>query len=256
MSPADMKYDAYLSVVIPTYNEADRLPRTLDEIVPYLDARFRQFDILIVDDESPDGTAKIVLDRSHSDHRITLLKQPGRLGKGAAVRRGCLEAAGALVLFMDADHATPIQELGKMLPLIEQSGVVVGVRTYQEDEPKWRRVVGLIAQLLAHLIVFRKAVVDSQCGFKLFTRDAAQQLFPYCRVDGGMLDVELFFLMHEFGVPCAYQAVHWKNKSGSKISVLRCMLTDPWEMIKIRLRDLAGLYRRPLSADMQPWKRN
>jgi dolichyl-phosphate beta-glucosyltransferase len=156
---------------------------------------------------------------------------------------------------MDADHATPIQEVESFLPHLasESADAVAGVRTYQEDESRARRIIGLLAQLLAHLIVFRKAVVDSQCGFKLFTSEAVKRLFPYCRVDGGMIDVELFYLMHKFGLRCHYEPVHWKNKPGSRINVLGCMARDPLDMLRIRFRDLRGGYRQPLDDREQPW---
>jgi dolichyl-phosphate beta-glucosyltransferase len=244
-----------LSIVIPTFNEKGRLPQTLREIQPYLRERFPQHEVIVVDDDSPDGTAQIARDMADQFPSLRVLVQPGRLGKGAAVRRGCLEARGQFVLFMDADHATPIEELDGLYAQLQQigQGAAVGVRTYQENESRWRRVLGLCGQLLAHLLVFRKAVVDSQCGFKLFTREVVARVFPYCRVNGGMLDVEIFFLLHKMEVPCRYQAVHWYNKAGSQIRILRCMLVDPIEMLKIRLRDLAKVYQRPVAEQCQPW---
>lgn len=247
--------DRLLSIVIPTYNEAHRLPATLREIRPYLEQAVPRHEIIIVDDNSPDGTAELARALACEMPGLRVLVQPGRLGKGAAVRRGCLAARGDYVLFMDADHATPIDELNEMLPALERlgSGAVVGVRTYQEDEPRWRRIVGLCAQLLAHLIVFRKAVCDSQCGFKLFSRDVVATVFPRCRVNGGMIDVEIFSLLHLLDIPCRYHPVHWVNKAGSRISVFRCMLRDPLDMLGIRLRHAGGRYRQALPPERQPW---
>jgi len=91
-----------LSVVIPTFNELHRLPRTITEILPFLEANFKKFEILIVDDKSPDGTIEYIHSLKEKDSRFKLLIQPNRLGKGAAIRRGCIEAKGHLVLFMDA----------------------------------------------------------------------------------------------------------------------------------------------------------
>ncbi len=247
--------DRLLSIVIPTYNEAQRLPATLREIRPYLERCVPRHEILIVDDNSPDGTAALARRLGNEMPGLRVLVQPGRLGKGAAVRRGCLAARGDYVLFMDADHATPIEELDEMLPALERlgHGAVVGVRTYQEDEPRWRRIVGLCAQLLAHLIVFRKAVCDSQCGFKLFTRDVIEPVFSRCRVNGGMIDVEIFSLLHLLDIPCRYHPVHWVNKAGSRISVVRCMLRDPLDMVRVRLRHAANRYRQAVPPDRQPW---
>ncbi len=244
-----------LSIIIPTYKESARLPQTFDEILPFLEENHPSHEIIVVDDNSPDGTGAIVEDYAKCHPQIRLLTQPGKIGKGAAVRRGCLEARGELVLFMDADHSTPIQELTVFLPPIHEFGAdaVAGVRTYQEDESRGRRIIGLLGQLLAHLVVFRKAVVDSQCGFKLFKRETVQKIFPLARVDGGMLDVELFYLMHKHAISCRFVPVSWDNKPGSRINILACMVRDPLDMLKIRLRDLAGVYARPLASEAQPW---
>lgn len=241
-----------VSVVLPAYNESHRLPATLEGIRPYLDSRFGHYEVLVVDDGSTDTTAEIVRNAAASWPNIKLLMQPRNMGKGAAVRRGCLEASCELVLFMDADLATPIEELDLVLPHFDKNyQAVVGVRTYQEHESKWRRIVGLSLQILAHLIVFEKAVVDSQCGFKCFTRDTAQALFSISRVDGGMFDVELFFLMHRLGIPVYYQPVHWDNKEGSRINFVKCMFLDPVDLIAIRMRGAVGKYRRVETRDLQ-----
>jgi len=242
----DWQCDRSLSVVLPAYNESHRLPATLASIRPYLDAHFAEYEVIVVDDGSSDATAAAVKSFQTAWPGLVLLSQPRNLGKGAAVRRGCLAAKGDLVLYMDADLATPIEEIEGMLPYLERGshGAVVGVRTYQEDESKWRRVVGLILQVLAHLIVFEKAVVDSQCGFKCFTRGVCREIFARSIIDGGMFDVELFFIMHRLRISVYYQPVHWVNKPGSTINVLRCMLFDPIDLARIRLRGLLGRYGR------------
>jgi dolichyl-phosphate beta-glucosyltransferase len=238
-----------LAVVIPAYNESHRLPATLAAIRPYLDSRFASYEVIVVDDGSQDATPAVVQDLRGSWPNLILVRQPRNMGKGAAVRRGCLAANCDVVLYMDADLATPIEEFDSMLPLFTRGEykAVVGVRTYQEHESKWRRIVGLILQLMAHVIVFEKAVIDSQCGFKCFSREACRELFGRSRVDGGMFDVELFFMMHRLGIAVYYQPVHWENKAGSRISVLRCMLFDPIDLIAIRLRGALGVYNTELS---------
>ncbi len=231
-------------MVLPAYNESHRLPETLASIRPYLDAHFREYEVIVVDDGSADRTPAVVRDLQADWPNLVLLVQPHNQGKGAAVRRGCLAAAYDLVLFMDADLATPIEEIEGLMPHLERGshGAVVGVRTYQEDESKWRRVLGLTLQMMAHLIVFEKAVVDSQCGFKCFTRNACREIFARSRIDGGMFDVELFFIMHRLGIPVYYEPVHWKNKPGSTINILRCMLFDPIDLIRIRVSGMLGRY--------------
>ena len=233
-----------LSVVLPAYNESHRLPLTLSELRPYLDQRFPKHEVVVVDDGSTDSTADIVGRATLEWPQLRLLRQPKNLGKGAAVKRGMLDAAGELILFMDADHATPIQEMEKILPQFEGGAyrVVVGVRTYQHDDSKWRRIVGLSLQILTHLIVFDRAVVDSQCGFKCFSADAAKRVFRLSRIKGGMFDVEIFAIMHRIGINVLYQPVPWTNKAGSRINFIRCMLLDPVDMVIIRLNAALGRY--------------
>ena len=235
-----------LSVVLPAYNETHRLGDTLAALKAYLPARFPVHEVIVVDDGSSDGTPELVGEWMKTWPELRVLIQPKNRGKGAAVKRGMLAASSDLVLFMDADLATPIEELQNVLPHFGDGRprAVVGVRTYQADTGKWRRILGLSMQIIAHLIVFDFAVVDSQCGFKCFTRDAARRVFERVRVDGGMFDVEIFPIMSQLGVDVVYQPVHWVNKAGSRINILRCMVFDIFDMMIIRLNTVLGRYER------------
>ncbi len=246
-----------ISIVIPAYNEAGRLPQTLEEILPFLAGRFRDFEIIVVDDGSSDGTADKVREFARRHPEVRLLIQPVNLGKGAAVRRGCLEARGDFVLFMDADHATPISSVDAFLAAWKehQPLVINGVRTYQVEESRFRRIVGLMGLLVAHLIVFRSSIIDSQCGFKMFTREAVRKIFPYCRLNSCLFDVEIFYLIHKFGISSRFVAVEWENKAGSRINIPGTVIGGPLEMIWIRVFDRMGGYRRPVSDRKQPWVR-
>jgi len=244
-----------LSVVIPAYNESKRIGRTFREIRSWLDEHFKsRYEVVLVDDGSRDQTAELVAEEAGRWPELRLLRQPRNLGKGAAVRRGCLDARHDYVLFMDADHATPIEELRAFFPKLEEGyNVIAGVRTFQESESRNRRIIGLSLLILAHLFVFTKAVVDSQCGFKLFKREVCRDIFSRCRIDGGMIDVEILHLAHRLNVPIWYAPVYWGNKAGSTINVLRCMINDPFDLLAIRLRSLWGTYAKPLVR--QPWEK-
>jgi dolichyl-phosphate beta-glucosyltransferase len=233
-----------ISIVLPAYNETHRLPATLGTLRRYLDSHFSRHEVVIVDDGSSDGTPELVRQWQQEWPELKLLVQPRNLGKGAAVKRGMLEASCDLIMFTDADLATPITELELMLPYF-RAGVnkaVVGVRTYQQDESKWRRILGLSLQIIAHLIVFENAVVDSQCGFKVFGRRFAHELFQLVRISGGMFDVEIFSIMHRRNMEVVYQPVHWANKPGSRINILRCMVFDIVDMMRIRVNAILGKY--------------
>ena len=152
-----------LSVVIPAYNEEHRLAGTLRACLVYLRRQAYESEVIVVDDGSADRTVEIAESFQSDDLVLRVLRQPKNLGKGAAVRRGCQAAVGDLVMFMDADHSTRIDEIERFMPLFDDGyEVVAGVRTFQEGESRLRRIVGLGFLIFAHLFVFGKAVVDSQ----------------------------------------------------------------------------------------------
>lgn len=232
------------SLIIPVYNETDRLPQTLNEIRLWLDQRFKEYEIIVVDDNSPDCTADYVDNLSKKWPNIKCLRQNKRLGKGASVTRGCLAAVGEYVLFMDADHSVPIHEYDKFLPHFQKNyDVVVGARIPQEDFSKIRRLVSLLQQILAHMIVFKKSVIDSQCGYKCFTNKAAKKIFSKSKISHGMIDVEVFYLAHKYGLKVYYHAVPFVDKPGSKINILKCMIIDPIDLFKIRLFNILKYYK-------------
>lgn len=234
---------ARLSVVIPAYNEQHRLAGTLEACLAYLRKQAYKSEVIVVDDGSTDRTVEIAESFQADDLVLRVLRQPRNLGKGAAVRRGCQAAIGELVMFMDADHSTRIEEIERFLPVFDEGyQVVAGVRTYQEGESRLRRIVGLGFLMFAHLFVFRKAVVDSQCGFKCFTRRAAQQIFSRCRTNGGTIDVEIIFLAHILDLGIFFVPVQWNNAPGSTISIWKCILGDPPDMLKVRWREWTGQY--------------
>ena len=234
-----------LSVVIPAYNEEHRLGQTLTDVIAWLKEHSPAAELVIVDDGSRDRTVEIAHSFATAWPDLQVLVQERNRGKGAALRRGCLAARGRYVMFMDADHSTRIDEVEKFLPLCEEGyGMVAGVRTYQEGESRLRRISGLGFLMFAHLFVFRKAVVDSQCGFKCFTREAAQTIFSLCRTNGGTIDVEIFYLAHKLEIPLYFVPVHWQNAPGSTINIWRCIIQDPVDMLNIRARDALGRYDR------------
>lgn len=236
-----------LSIVIPAYNEAKRIPQTLDEIRPFLDQRGCSYEVIVTDDGSSDSTVAVCHGYAETWQNLRCLTGFPHLGKGAAVKRGCLEARGADILVMDADHAIAIGNLDAMLQWRKKGfEIVAGLRAFQGEEGaygKGRRIIGLVQLLLAHILVFQKSVSDSQCGFKLFSQKSSRSIFSRTRIQGSMYDVEVFFLAFKFQIPISSQPVQWSNKPGSTLNVPLSMLKDPFALLVIRLFDWMGLYR-------------
>lgn len=233
-----------LSVVIPAYNEAARLPRTLTAALAYLDGRGERFEVLVVDDGSRDATAQTATEwavANRAQNRVRVLRYEQNRGKGHAVRYGVLRATGKRILFMDADLATPIEELPKLeaaLKPLDNVCFAIGSRPLRESEllvrQPWYREVAGRAFNRAVQIIATPGIRDTQCGFKLLTYDAAQAVFSRCVLDGFSFDVEALFVARRLGYRIAEVPVRWAHQEGaaafsSKWAYLRhgaCMLAD------------------------------
>jgi dolichyl-phosphate beta-glucosyltransferase len=228
------------SVVIPAYNEARRLDASLGEICAWLSGRGESAEVLVVDDGSADATADVVERCQSGVIPVRLLRHERNRGKGAAVRTGVLASRGELILVSDADLSTPIAEAEKLLPLMDEADVAIGSRTAPGAE--LRRPQGRPRQLLgkafnrllraAGLTTFR----DTQCGFKLWRRDAAQRVFAACRIDGFAFDVEALLLAEKAGFRIAETGVVWINSPKSRVRMLRDSLAMFLAVLGLRLR--------------------
>jgi dolichyl-phosphate beta-glucosyltransferase len=215
----------HLSVVIPAFNEARRLPPYLDEVIGFLEGRGQPWEVVVVDDGSTDGTGAAVRALAARHPGLRLLPLGRNRGKGAAVRAGMLAAVGAFRLFADADGATPIAELKRLEPaLAAGADVVIGSRALSDPAVTVRarphRVVAgrLFNWLAARLGV--RGVADSQCGFKLFTGAAAERLFGALQTAGFAFDVELLLRAQALGYRIVEVPVNWADQEGSKVGVL------------------------------------
>jgi dolichyl-phosphate beta-glucosyltransferase len=250
-----------LTVVLPAYNEAKRLGPALDELFGYLDAPTPEgvhprIDVLVVDDGSSDGTADLVAARREAarpvggDQAHLELLKVAHAGKGSAVRSGMLAATGDLVVFADADMATPPSELPKLVAALETGDVALGSRIQPDGsdmratQPRYRRILGALFHLLASLWVVGD-VKDTQCGFKGFTRVAAQDLFSRQRITSIVFDVELIHLARRRGYSIAIVPIRWQDVRGSRMRPgARLALRVAWDLFRIPLLHL-GVRRRP-----------
>ena len=210
-----------LSVVVPAYNEARRLPASLARVRAYLRARGREYEIVVVDDGSSDTTSQVARDAG-ADVRV-LRHEPNR-GKGYAVRRGMLAATGARRLITDADLSTPIEELAKLEAEIERGfDVAIGSRAVagaliEVHQPAYREVMGRLFNRLVQALLL-PGLRDTQCGFKLFTDRAAQAAFSVSSLDGFSFDVEALYVARHRGLRIAEVPVTWRNDAATRVGL-------------------------------------
>jgi len=227
------------SVIIPAFNEADRLPPFLEKVVAYFEGRDEPYEVIVVDDGSTDGTAERVEARNLAQVRV--LRLPSNQGKGSAVRAGMLAARGAYRLFADADGATPIEELKRLEPvLVAGADVVIGSRVLVDPSvlvtTRRHRVA---AGRLFNWLVARtglRGIADSQCGFKAFTAPAAARLFEALSTEGFGFDVELLLRARAAGCRIVEVPVNWTDQAGSKVGVLRHGPAMLWQVARARRR--------------------
>jgi len=238
----------FLSVVIPAYNEEARLPLTLGRVLEYLDSRQGGGEILVVNDGSSDGTAEAA---AGFVSRVTLLENPGNRGKGYSVRHGMLKAQGDWVLFSDADLSAPIEECEKLLAATEQGGyeVAIGSRALDRSligvhQSVFRENAGRVFNLLMRLLT-GLTFKDTQCGFKLFSRRAAQEIFRRQRLERFGFDVEVLYLAQKLGFAAVEVPVRWNHSEGTKVSMLGDSLEMFLDLWRVRRNDRRGLYDMP-----------
>lgn len=229
-----------LSVVIPAYNEEERLPLTLKEAVSYLEAQAIDYELIIVSDGSRDRTEEIVCQLSSQNHRIQLLTNQLNMGKGYSVRKGILASRGEYILFMDADNSTPIAELPKFLQSAEKYDILIGSRDLPESKiirhQNWvRESIGKLFNKAVQLF-FLPGIWDSQCGFKLFKQKAAMDIFKRAKVNRFVFDVEILYLARKLDYKILEVPITWQNSKPSKVSFFRDFFNIIFDLIKIKLQ--------------------
>lgn len=249
----------YLSIVIPTYNEEKNIRQSLAKVFDYLEEREYSSEVIVVDDGSNDETVSIVKEFYDDRDDLKLIENPHK-GKGYTVRTGVLASHGDYVLFSDADLATPIEETERLLMWLKDQdfGVAIASRegfgAKRVDEPRWRHFLGRGFNFLVQFLAL-SGIEDSQCGFKMFTREAAQDIFGRLRVYGedapdikhpymGAFDVEVLYLARKMGYKIKEVPVTWKYVESRRLDPLRDSWKMFWDVIRVRVNDLRGLYNK------------
>jgi len=235
------------SIVIPAYNESARLRATLDRVLAFIGERRWDAEVLVVNDGSRDDTAQIIEHYAAHHPIVRLIQNPGNRGKGYSVRNGMLHAAGRILLFSDADLSSPIEEADKLFNAIEKGAdVAFGSRWLRAElqtqrQSLHRQLFGRIFNLALRLVLglpYR----DTQCGFKAFTRRAADAIFPRQKIERWGFDPEILFLARKFGMKVEEVPVQWAHSEGTRINPLRDGIRMFVEMVRIRCYSLTGKY--------------
>jgi dolichyl-phosphate beta-glucosyltransferase len=232
-----------LSVVVPAYNEEARLAVTLPSMLAYLEAAGRSFEVLVVDDGSSDGTARVA--ESFAGRGVRALRLARNRGKGAATRAGVLASQGDRVLLTDADLSTPMPELERLERHLDRADMVFGSRAVagariEHPQPAFRQWMGKTFNLMIRLLV-AGGVRDTQCGFKLLDGPTARAVFADLLLDGFAYDVELLWLARRRGLRVVEVGVEWSHSPDSKVHLVTDSVRMALDILRIRLLH----WRRP-----------
>lgn len=249
----------YLSVVVPAFNEEERIASTIDSLVGYLSKCSYQWELLVINDGSTDSTAQIVSVISKSDGRVRLIDAPHG-GKGTAARNGMVQAAGEWRFLCDADLSMPVDNLGRFFGCPDsvlyigdeapgpQHDVGIGSReapgARRFNEPRARHIKGRLFNCVVKMLALR-GIEDTQCGFKLFSAESAMRLFPNQTLDGWAFDVELLVMAKKAGFTVGEIAIDWHYGEGSKMTLGKGVLAV-MDVAKVGLNSVLGKYK-PIS---------
>jgi glycosyltransferase involved in cell wall biosynthesis len=236
--------EPFLSIVIPAHNEERRLPQTLEQVVNFAGKQPFETEVVVVENASRDHTLKIVQGFA-ARHAFIKVLHEAQPGKGRAVQKGMLAAAGQYRFFADADFSMPVDQISRFVPPALDVPVAIGSReapgAVRYDEPSYRHITGRVFNTLIRLLVL-PGLQDTQCGFKMFRADAAKDLFPRQTLMGWSFDVELLYIARHRGYSIMEMGVPWYFNPESKVNVLR----DSWRMfidlLAIRRNGRQGKY--------------
>jgi dolichyl-phosphate beta-glucosyltransferase len=238
-----------ISIVIPAYNEGVRLPQTLVSVYQFLLNTYSDFEVIVVNDGSTDDTVDVVEDFARHHDSVRLISYSQNQGKGFAVRAGMLAAHGDYVLMNDADGSSPIGEVVRLQDALQRGAdIAIGSRNKPDADKKvetlaYRKYLGNIFNLIVQTMLLR-GINDTQCGFKLFKRSVAQNIFEVAQLNGFAFDVEILYIARIMGYKIEELAINWTNVPGSKVNLILDSAKMFVEILGIKIRSWFGAYQR------------
>lgn len=232
-----------VSLILPAYNEAGTITRTLAEAVEYFRARSLTYEIIVAAD-GDDGTRELAREFAKTEASICVIGESGRRGKGKGIREGVMLAAGEIVGFADADNKVPIGEFGKLETFLHNGyEIAIGSRGLERScvkrKQKLYRQIGSVGfGRLMHAVVGLPEITDTQCGFKFFHREVAQDLFRRQQIDGYMFDVEILVLAQSLGYRVREVPIVWSDDADSRLQLVSGNLRNVADLFKIRLTSM------------------
>ena len=240
-----MTPEVTLSIVVPAFNEEARLGATLIDLQAFLRLQPWDWEVRVVDDGSADGTCAVAERAAAEEPRIVLQREPHR-GKGGAVKAGLLTARAEYRFICDADLSMPVRELPRFMPPVRTDfDIAIGSREGHEarriGEPVIRHLAGRVFNLSVQRLMV-PGINDTQCGFKMFTAQAVEAIFPFVRVDGWAFDIEVLYLARVKGLRVVEVPIEWHYRRESRLSLLRDGAGMLRELLAIRARAGRGAY--------------
>ena len=241
------------SIVIPAFNESARIPATLESVIGCIRANAWNAEVIVVNDGSIDNTAEIVRDIARGAPELRMIENPGNRGKGYSVRNGVLHALGDVIMFTDSDLSAPIVEAERLFAAIDAGAdIAIGSRWLESGrqthrQPLYRQFFGRCFNAVCRMVM-RLPFADTQCGFKAFTRDAAQTVFQLQTIERWGFDPEILFIALKRGYTIKEVPVSWAHDARTRMSYLRDGVQMLKELVIVRWNALTGHYSKRIDA--------
>ena len=239
-----MTEEPLLSIIFPAHNEEHRLPQAIQQTLEFLNQQSYAAEIIIVENGSSDKTWQIAQDAAAASPSVRAIREEGK-GKGLAIRRGMMEAHGECRFACDVDLSMPINEVNRFIPPQLTADIVIASReapgSKRYNEPEYRHFIGRVFNLLVRIVALH-GIHDSQCGFKCFSRKAAEELFALQTIMGWTFDVEILFIARKHGYRIVELGIPWYHDPNSKIRVFKDSFNMLIDLLVIRWNYLRGRY--------------